>query len=185
MASSTRMPRVRDLDRVCVLGPCEHSTRAGDFGRTAETIHSFPPQPLMRLWQYSIDSFLGMPHQLICHKASRNRTSEGEFSSLFVTRRSGWVLPEKKGRRGLDPLFPRLLFFSKLRASPVEPSERASGVPVGRAVNPLAVTAAAAAPSLLFSSPLSMAVVEGHPERERELSPELSMDSLGRLLGDE
>ena len=55
------------------------------------------------------------------------------FPLLFVAHRSGWVLPEKGGRgRGASLL--EATFFAKLRASPVEPSERASGMPVGRAV---------------------------------------------------
>ena len=74
MASATRTPRVRDLDRVCVLGPCKHSTRAGDFGRTPEPIHSFPfsfrcgsgniPSPTTFL-ECDINSYATKPHGIV------------------------------------------------------------------------------------------------------------------------
>ena len=130
----------------------------------------------MRFWQYSItDNFLGMRHQLICHKASRNRTSEGAFSPYFLSPTAAVGFFQRREEGGGEPLFPRLLFLPNY-------AHRLLSRASARVACQLAAQSAVL---VVFLAPLhlSIAVAEGHPERERELSPEFSMDFLGRLLG--
>ena len=130
-------------------GCCNYTIKKGHFMRASlkghgwiiaqpPYSHNFSPSKTAinnRALLYSItDNFLGMRHQLICHKASRNRTSEGAFFPHFLSLTVAVGFFQRREEGGGDPLFPRLLFFAKLRASPVEPSERASGMLVGRAV---------------------------------------------------
>ena len=132
----------------------------------------------MRFWQYSItDNFLGMRHQLICHKASRNRTSEGAFFPHFLSLTVAVGFFQRREEGGGEPLFPRLLFLPNY-------AHRLLSRASARVACQLAAQSAVL---VVFLAPLhlSIAVAEGHPERERELSPEFSMDFLGRLLGDD
>ena len=133
----------------------------------------------MRFWQYSIiDNFLGMRHQLICHKASRNRTSEGAFSPYFLSPTAAVGFFQRREEGGGEPLFPRLLFLPNY-------AHRL----LSRASARVACQLAAQSAVLVFLAPLhlSIAVAEGHPERERALAgvlDGLSRSSFGRRRTD-
>ena len=100
------------------------------------------------------------------------------FPSLFVAHRSGWVLPEKGGR-GRGPSLPAATFLPNY-------AHRLLSRASARVACQLAAQSAVL---VVFLTPLhlSIAVVEGHPERESALAgvlDGLSRSSFGRRWTD-